>query len=250
MEQKQILQDKKAKFNLKRKLWHLLGLIIPLLLYLDIFRFIEPENPHITRYIGMWLILGFLIFLILIEIIRLNYEPFNQFFIRVCGPLLKENEYHQMHGSISYIFANFILFLFFTKEIITLSSLILMICDPIAAYIGIFYGKRKFKNGKSIEGFIAFFISSFIVSIAFLGLITLFHIGSGELFLSKLNFFKVTIILSISSLFCSLIEFFSFTTLNGLIDDNLTIPLGAAFILSILFYLFGFPLEAVFSPLI
>jgi hypothetical protein len=142
------MENKDSKFNLKRKLWHLLGLIIPLLLYLDVFRFVEPENPHITRFIGMYLILIFLIFLLIVELIRLNHEPFNQFFIRVTGPLLKKSEYHQIHGSISYILANFLLFLFFTKEVIAISCLILMISDPIAAYFGIYYGKIKFKTEK------------------------------------------------------------------------------------------------------
>lgn len=239
-----------TKFNLKRKLWHLCGLIIPILLYLDIFRFIEPGNPHITRYIGMWLIFWFLLFLIIIEIIRLNNESFNQFFIRVVGPLLKESEYHQIHGSISYIFANLLLFMFFTKEIIAISSLILMISDPIAAYVGIYYGKRKFKNGKSLEGLIAFFISSFMVCLLFLGFITMFKIGNSHLFLMSENLFKIIFIMFITSLICSIIEFFSFTTLKGLIDDNLTIPLGAAIIISFLCYLMGIPLESVFYPLI
>ncbi len=244
------MENKHSKFNLKRKLWHLLGLIIPILLYLDIFRFVEPDNLHITRFIGMYLILIFLIFLLVIELIRLNYEPFNQFFIRVTGPLLKKSEYHQIHGSISYILANFLLFLFFTKEVITISSLILMISDPIAAYFGIYYGKIKFKNGKTLEGAIAFFISSFVVSLLFLMFISYSKLGDSALFLSSQNIFRILILLSITSLLTTMMEFFSFSTMMGLIDDNLTIPLTAAISIAIFGYILGFPLNSIFSPLI
>jgi len=244
------MENKDSKFNLKRKLWHLLGLIIPVLLYLDIFRFVEPDNPHITRFIGMHLILIFLIFLLVIELIRLNYEPFNQFFIRITGPLLKESEYHQIHGSISYILANFLLFLFFTKELIAISSLILMISDPIAAYFGIYYGKIKFKNGKTLEGAIAFFISSFVVSLLFLMFITYGNIGNSALFLSNQNIFRILILLFITSLLTTMMEFFSFSSMMGLIDDNLTIPLTAAISISLFGYLLGFPIDSIFAPLI
>jgi dolichol kinase len=244
------MENKDSKFNLKRKLWHLLGLIIPLLLYLDVFRFVEPENPHITRFIGMYLILIFLIFLLIVELIRLNHEPFNQFFIRVTGPLLKKSEYHQIHGSISYILANFLLFLFFTKEVIAISCLILMISDPIAAYFGIYYGKIKFKSGKTLEGAVAFFISSFVVSLLFLMLISFIDNGNSALFLSNQNILQILILLTLTSFFTTLIEFFSFTALMGLIDDNLTIPLTAAITISFFGYILGFPINSIFSPLI
>ncbi len=244
------MEDVKAKkFNFKRKLWHLSGLIIPLLLYLDIFRFVEPENPHITRLIGMYLILIFLVFLLIIELIRLNNQKFNQFFIKLVGPLLKKNEYNKIHGSISYIFANFILFFFFTKEMIALSSLILMISDPIAAFFGIYYGKHKFKNGKSLEGVIAFFLSSIFISFLFMYFLTLLKIINPFLEFNSKNFLNLTIIIIIVSFITSLIEFFSFNTLKGLIDDNLTIPLGFAIVFCIISYFLGIPFEIFFSPL-
>jgi dolichol kinase len=52
------------------------------------------------------------------------------------------------------------------------------------------------------------------------------------------------------SFFTTLIEFFSFTALMGLIDDNLTIPLTAAITISFCGYILGFPINSIFSPLI
>lgn len=245
-----MMDQKEKQFNLKRKLWHLLGLIIPFLLFIDVFRFLDPNNPHITRYIGAWMILIFLIFLLIIEIIRFNVPSFNLFFIRLVGPLLKENEHNQIHGSISYILANLILFSFFTKETVVIASLILMVCDPIAAYFGVYYGKTKLIHGKSLEGLLAFLISSFLISMLFLFVLTIFHIGNENLYLTSSNFLVLTIIMFITAIVSSLVELFSFTTLYGLIDDNLTIPLSVSFILTLMSYLFNIPIDTFYLPLI
>ncbi len=236
------------KFNLKRKLWHMLGLLIPFLLYLDIFRFLKTEDEHITRIIGFYLLLSFFIFLLIIEIIRLSYRPFNEFFINKVGFLLKKSEYNQIHGSISYIFANIILFYFFTKEVIFLSSLVLMISDPVAAYFGIFFGKHKLYNQKTLEGFLGFFLSSFGIAILFLSIISLLDIKT-EYNLYSSNLFSIIGIISVSSFITSIVELFSFTALYGFLDDNLTIPLTFAICISFLSYFFGFPLDSYFSPL-
>lgn len=236
------------KFNFKRKLWHMFGLLIPFLLYIDIFRFINPKDEHITRFVGFYMLLIFFIFLLIIEIIRLNYPTFNTFFIQKVGFLMKKTEYQQVHGSVSYVFANIILFYFFTKEVIFLSSLVLMISDPIAAYFGIFFGKHKLFNQKTLEGFLGFFLSSFGVAILFLSFISFLGIKT-EYNLYSPNLFSILGILAISSLITSLVELFSFTTLYGFIDDNLTIPLTFAICFAYLSYTFGFSLESYLSPL-
>ncbi|MCS7205816.1 MAG: dolichol kinase [Leptospiraceae bacterium] len=240
----------KHSFNLKRKLWHLLGLIIPFLLFIDIFRFLEPENPNITRWVGMWLLLAFFIFIFFVELIRMKNPKFNRFFIRFAGALMKESEKKQFHGTVAYIFANFLLFAFFTKEIIFISSLILMISDPIAAYVGIHYGKHKFFKGKTIEGMLAFFISSFLISFLFLMFLSVFEFGNSVFWITQQNFISLFFTILFVSFSCSVVEVFSFTTLNGLIDDNLTIPMTAALTLSLLLFVFGFPLDSFFSPLL
>ncbi|EMO76270.1 phosphatidate cytidylyltransferase-like protein [Leptospira kirschneri str. 200801925] len=45
--------------------------------------------------------------------------------------------------------------------------LFLVIGDPTAAWVGTFYGKRRFSNGKSIEGIIAFIVVCTIVGFVF-----------------------------------------------------------------------------------
>ncbi|MFN3603910.1 MAG: diacylglycerol/polyprenol kinase family protein [Leptonema sp. (in: bacteria)] len=236
-------------FNPKRKIWHLLGLIIPILLYLDIFRFLKPEDENITRWVGFILLLIFFTFLLVLEIIRLNYHPFNEFFIQTVGSLMKESEYHRIHGSVSYVFANMILFYFFTKDIIFLSSLVLMVSDPIAAYFGIFFGKHKIFKEKTFEGFLAFFVSSFVVGILYTSSISILGIESAYNW-NHQTIYTVLIIFGVSSLITSLVELFSFTGLYGLLDDNLTIPLSFAISVNLLSYLFEFPVESYFSPLV
>ncbi len=235
------------KFNFKRKLWHMLGLIVPLLLYLDVFKFISPQEPEITRKIGSLLIFITLLFLLIVEILRLNSSTFNSFFIKNFGFLMKESEYHRIHGSISYIYAIFLLFIFFSKEVIVISLLTLMICDPIAAYVGIFYGKRKLANQKTLEGTIAFTLSSFIVILLFIYLTDFFNESN---YLKKTNFQNLLIITLFTSLITAIVETFSFTALEGFLDDNLTIPLSVSISFSILSYFHGIPVENYFIPLL
>lgn len=240
----------KKQFNVRRKLWHLLGLVIPLLLFLDIFRFLDPGNPHITRWTGMWIIFFLFLFILSVEIFRMYSPSFNSFFIRYFGFLMKEKEKNQFHGTVSYIFSSFLLFAFFTKEVILLSSLILMISDPVAAYVGIHYGKRRFFKRKTWEGTLAFFLSSVAVSLLLLWILTLSGSGNEVFWLKGENAVKLTLIVLAVSSVCALVETFSFTSLKGFIDDNLTIPLSAAISFSTGMYISGYPVPTFFSPLL
>jgi hypothetical protein len=81
-------------------------------------------------------------------------------------------------------------------------------------------------------------------------LISFINNGNSALFLSNQNILRILILLTLTSFFTTLIEFFSFTALMGLIDDNLTIPLTAATAISFFGFILGFPINSIFSPLI
>ncbi len=81
--------------------------------------------------------------------------------------------------------------------------------DGLAAVIGTSYGKHKLPNGKSIEGSLTMFITSFIVATLLLALSSV----SGYIFYA----FGVAVI-------ATLVEYF---TTKGL--DNLTVPLASSF---------------------
>lgn len=219
-------------FNFLRKVWHILGLIIPISLYFDVFSDLS-NYQYATRAIIVSYLGFFLLVLLVVEAFRLNVSSFENFFFKYFGFLMKESERKRFNGTVPYFLANFIVVLFFSPEIAVLSILFLVIGDPTAAYVGSMYGKNRYYNGKSREGIIGFFSAAFLVGIVVLYLITLSHPESifslkGE---DSFRLYPILIV-AIGVTAACLTEFFSGTTARGLIDDNLLIPIVAAITLS------------------
>lgn len=116
-----------------------------------------------------------------------------------------EREKNYSRPGIQALWANFgifLSFLLFGKESAMVSVVVLAVGDAFASMVGIKYGKRRIGN-KSLEGSLAFFLSSFLALCFFLG------------------FYKSFLV----ALFSSLAEAFSFK-----LDDNFTVPLTAGFV--------------------
>uniref|UniRef100_A0A7C4UC02 Phosphatidate cytidylyltransferase n=1 Tax=candidate division WOR-3 bacterium TaxID=2052148 RepID=A0A7C4UC02_UNCW3 len=114
-------------------------------------------------------------------------------------------------GDTFYLIAVSIIIAIFSKPVAIISIAYLIIGDTFSNLIGEAYGKHRFKWGKSIEGSIAFFISSII---------------SG--FLINLYFhFPFVVILS-GALIETLIEM-----LPNKIDDNFTIGIAGAVVMEL-----------------
>ncbi|XDD44248.1 diacylglycerol/polyprenol kinase family protein [Leptospira sp. WS60.C2] len=237
-------------FNFFRKIWHVLGLVIPVTLYLDPFRdafgLVYATRAILVTSLGI-----FLVSLILLEIVRLTNAGFEAFFYRYFGFLMKESERKRFNGTVPYFLANLIVVCFFPAEVAILAILFLVIGDPFAAYVGSRYGKHRFYNGKSIEGVFGFLIPAFLFSVLVLFLITKSH---PESFLSLVDHQGFTwtpiVIVLVSVLVSCATEFFSDTTAKGLIDDNLLIPVLGAISLSVLslLYLDYTPMDFFFDP--
>jgi dolichol kinase len=242
--------ENKHGFNFLRKVWHILGLIIPISLYFDVFGgfegFVYATRALIVSYLGF-----FLIVLLVVEGFRLNSVPFESFFYKYFGFLMKESERKRFNGTVPYFLANFLVVLFFSPEIAVLSILFLVIGDPSAAYIGSRFGKNRFYNGKSKEGIIGFALSAFIVGIIVLYLITLSHpTSSFSLYAGETFRIYPILIVALGVIASCLTEFFSSTTASGLVDDNLLIPIIGAITLAVTLSLFaGVALDQiVFNP--
>ncbi|XDD48092.1 diacylglycerol/polyprenol kinase family protein [Leptospira sp. WS39.C2] len=239
-------------FNFFRKIWHVLGLFIPVTLYLDPFKD-AFGLVYATRAILVTCLGFFLLGLFLLEIVRLSHSGFEAFFYRYFGFLMKESERKRFNGTVPYFLANLIVVCFFPAEVAILAILFLVIGDPFAAYVGSRFGKYRFYNGKSIEGVFGFLIPAFLFSMIVLFLITK---SNPESFLSLYdrngNFYLTPIIIVFVSVFVSCVtEFFSNTTAKGLIDDNLLIPVFGAISLSVLslLYLDYTPMDFFFDPM-
>ncbi|TGL10466.1 diacylglycerol/polyprenol kinase family protein [Leptospira meyeri] len=238
-------------FNFFRKIWHVLGLVIPVTLFFDPF-----QNAlglvFATRAILVSLLGILLVSLLILEFVRLNHSGFENFFYKYFGFLMKESERKRFNGTVPYFFANFLVVLFFPAEVAILAILFLVIGDPFAAYVGSKYGKHRFYNGKSLEGIIGFLVPAFLFSVLALFLITKSHPGS---FLAILDnqgeLLRTPIYLVFFSVVSACVtEFFANTTAKGLVDDNLLIPIVGAVVLSILsmLYLDYTPMDFFFDP--
>ncbi|PKA04673.1 dolichol kinase, partial [Leptospira ellisii] len=135
-----------VRFNYARKLWHLLGLIVPVCYYMDVFHGAFGLT-NATRAVVSAALLVCLAIILLVEFLRFRFAAFQGFFLSVAGILLKEEEKDRLNGTLPYFLScAFVVFLF-PPEISILSMLFLVIGDPTAAWVGTFYGRRK-KRGE------------------------------------------------------------------------------------------------------
>lgn len=214
-------------FNLKRKIYHMAGLLVPVMLYCDVFRFLS-DDPFITRKVLIGLLVAANIALIVMETLRMKHSGFRDLFHRLFGSLMKESERDRIHGTVAYMISNLVLVLFFSDEVVVLSLTFLVLADPLAAFVGIYYGRLRFWNGKSVEGMLAFVAGSFLSGIVFYLIQDALNRGNLPFVLESGSIGVALAVLGFAAVVAALAEFFSFTALNGVVDDNLIVPLAAA----------------------
>ena len=114
----------------------------------------------------------------------------------------------RLTGSIFYVAGCLLVILFFDRLVAIASIFVLAVSDPLSSIVGSAWGRGRFL-GKSIEGTAAFFLSSVIILACFP-----FTIPS---------LFAAAAAASAAELFSS-----------RFIDDNFSIPVTAALVLTIL----------------
>jgi len=234
-----MLPEKKNSFNFIRKAWHLLGLFIPLTLYFDWYKN-SFQLEYATRAIIVIVLVVSLVLLIVTEILRFRSESFSKFFWKVLGPLMKDGERQYMNATLPYFAANLFVIYLFPAEIAVLSLAFLVIGDPFAAFIGTNYGKNRFYNGKSLEGIIAFIVSSTIFGLLLTWGFSFYNSNSIYSMFDELGDFQFSslVVLLIGASIAAITEFFSSTTWKGFLDDNLLIPVIASLAMALVSNLF------------
>ncbi len=234
----------------------MLGLLVPIFFYFDPLVMVNSPYVHLTRIVGLGLNVFMLLFLIAVDVLRFRFERLNDLFIRIAGPLLKEQEHGRMNATIPYLTATLILFST-TQEIIAgCATTFLMLGDPAAAYIGGRFGRVRFWNSKSLEGMLAFFLTGTLAVTLFLFfhsyLITVgFPNAVRE---SVFSFFgphplRLVLVVVVGAAAAAVTEFFSSNRLAGLLDDNLEVPIMAAIAMAATANLCGFPGDSIFFDL-
>lgn len=211
-----------------RKIFHFSGIIFPFLWAIDPWQNYLPFLDS-TRSILFAVLFLFFLFQIILEYLRFHFSLWQKIFVMTMGNLLKQNETERINGSLPYFFATLLLLLFVQREVAIVSMVFLIIGDPVAAYFGSRYGYWRFANGKSIQGTLAGIIGAFLGGLLFLYIHSWRH--SSLLFFSQVN-----ILFSLIILFMGATIAFAFELVSGqgLMDDNLTIPISSSIGISIL----------------
>jgi len=180
--------------EIKRKIVHLATLSIP------IGYAMLPEKTVVT--ILLLLFFGFLI----VDLLRHYHSGVAALFKRYFdGTVLREKEKDTLMGSTFFLFSSILVILFFPKSIAIVSLLILILSDTAAALVGRGIGRIRIFR-KTLEGSLAFLVSSLLIVWVYPDLNRLWG--------------------SLAALCATLMELLPIQ-----VDDNLTIPLVAGAIM-------------------
>ncbi|KAH8907269.1 hypothetical protein BR93DRAFT_879240 [Coniochaeta sp. PMI_546] len=106
-----------------------------------------------------------------VDVVRHNYEPFNRFYVRVLGALMRESEFNGYNGVIFYLLGAWIVLYYFPKDVGVMGTLLLSWCDTAASTFGRLYGRYtpRIRRGKSLAGSAAAFVVGVATSWFFWG---------------------------------------------------------------------------------
>jgi len=186
--------------HILRKFWHMGSGLFGLSLY---FHFDLSKEQMGTILLSLALIA------FSVEFLRLRYPLVNDGVMKFMGPFMRESERDGYSGFPFYALGVSLSLLIFEEKVAILSCLFLIFSDPISSFFGILFGREKILPNKSIQGAIAGFITCYLV--------TLFYgaaYGKGGL---ELVLFGI----------CAGVVGMISELLSIIVDDNLTIPLGA-----------------------
>ena len=192
--------------EIHRKSIHLLGIMFPV-----VYHFVNRSTMII-------LISALLVSSVLIDKLRMKFDVMDY---KLCKMINLSNMYreHEKTGysALTFAFVGMIICLLISsKVIVNLSISIMTLSDSTAAICGILYGKTKV-NGKSIEGSVAFFIVSCLLS---------------YVITSIYNYnFKFLISAFLASLVVTIVELYS---KNWKINDNMSISITVCVIINIM----------------
>lgn len=194
--------------HIARKLWHILGVGFIIWLY------------HTLPFkVALGVSSAAAAFVITCDYLRMQFPFFQKIVLFFMRPFMREEEKKNFTG-LSYMLAGFwILILFCSMEVATMSMLFVMFGDPLASWFGSKYGRDKIGD-KSLQGFIACFVVCTVISFGFL--------YYSDFFTSRILYV---------SLFAGLIGGIAELVQIPKLDDNFSMPVISGILLSLLFYL-------------
>ncbi|MCB9779348.1 MAG: hypothetical protein H6742_12345 [Alphaproteobacteria bacterium] len=144
---------------------------------------------------------------------RRVHPAVNRFLMWVLGPFAHPHESYRVNSATWYCTALFLLALFGSKLLVLVAIGVLGFADPMAAVIGRRFGTVKLVNGRSLQGSLTFFLTGVAVAAPTIAWTR-----------PELHPTEVLAISAAASALSAVAELFSLR-----IDDNLSIPIAAAF---------------------
>ncbi|MCR4316652.1 MAG: hypothetical protein NUW37_09925 [Planctomycetes bacterium] len=140
-------------WNPKRKLWHVFGCGLILLLF---FLYADYSRPLMVLVAFQCSML-----ITIMEFVRLRSEIENQTFKNIFGSWLRKEEESGFNASFYYLWGTFFLALTCSDPVIVMAVCILGIADPLSAFVRYEISKRKFRYVTQI-GLLVFVTSAFV----------------------------------------------------------------------------------------
>lgn len=209
------VRTKRALMELRRKSFHLLGLLIPFIYYMGL-----KYSGWLTQSRASVIVGSLTTFLWIVELLRLVSTDFRNLYNVVFASLLRKSETESPRAftGTGYFFLGTFLCIALFPPIIGISSMLcLVLGDMTAAIVGISFGYIKIGK-KSLEGTLAMFFMCF-----FIGCVLFWHVPLSE-YVIFIGAFSGTM-----------------TELLGpkWLDDNLSIPVATGTALTLAFRRLG-----------
>jgi dolichol kinase len=144
--------------EIKRKLFHLLGLILP-----AGYSYLGPETARPLMLIGLACV-------VLLDLARLYWPLARSAYSRFFASLSRDSERHQLTGATQFMAAQTFCAFVFPPEIAPVAMVFGVVGDVAAAVVGKTLGGPEWRRGKTIAGSIGCFCASFAVGMAWMTL--------------------------------------------------------------------------------
>jgi len=207
-----LVLKKRSEIHWARKIWHISTVFAMFMVFQII-----PQNICLAILIAASsLFVG-------LDFLRQKYPALNEWMIHVFGVIMRQSEVNRLAGT-SYLVVGVTLVVWLCPPmIVSITLLFLAFADPLASYVGLRFGKEKIWGEKTLQGFLAAFVTCVI---------------SAYLFLWMKNYptDRLLLVSLLAGLIGALAELFPV----GGIDDNFSMPVMSSAGLYILFYFFGF----------
>jgi dolichol kinase len=157
------------------------------------------------------------------EGLRVRYDAVTRFFMWILGPIAHPHEHHRVNSSTWFATAVALLVLFFSPLVCTVAVAVLCVADPVAALIGRRWGRTRIRAGRTLEGSLGFVAAGTIA--------TTIALWAWFGYLGWSTILAIALVAAVCGALAEII--------SKRIDDNLTIPLGAAVGATVLLALLG-----------